>query len=230
MGKDPAFLFYTSDFLTGTMFMNFEQRGKYIYLLCAQHQHEGIIDKNSFNTIVGDDKILRGKFIENENGFFNLRLSKEILNRKKGTDASRENGKLGGRPSKKPKRNLQVLKTKPKHNLSEDEDENENTNENNNEVKIELVLPFDSQKFLTVWNVLKNEPKWRNKTIAALQASLKKLGEHSEQDAIKMMENSIAGGWQGLFELEKQKNKNGNRELTSEEKLADYIRTSKLAR
>ena len=36
--KDPAFLFYSSDFLTGTMFFTDEQVGKYIRLLCAQHQ------------------------------------------------------------------------------------------------------------------------------------------------------------------------------------------------
>ena len=50
MAKDPAFLFYTSDFLTGTMFMTNEQVGIYIRLLCSQHQHGGIIDKISFNS------------------------------------------------------------------------------------------------------------------------------------------------------------------------------------
>ena len=51
MAKDPAVLFYTSDFLTGTILMNYEQKGKYITLLCIQHQH-GIIDKNSFDLII----------------------------------------------------------------------------------------------------------------------------------------------------------------------------------
>ena len=38
MAKDPALLFYTGDFLVGTITMNYEQRGKYITLLCLQHQ------------------------------------------------------------------------------------------------------------------------------------------------------------------------------------------------
>ena len=38
MGKDPAVLFYTGDFLVGTITMNYEQKGKYIQLLCLQHQ------------------------------------------------------------------------------------------------------------------------------------------------------------------------------------------------
>ena len=133
MAKDPAFLFYASDFLTGTMFFNFEQRGKYIYLLCAQHQHGGLIDKKSFNDLVGEDSFLRSKFIESENGFYNERLNDEIEKRSKDTNASRNNGKLGGRPKKnlnetktKPKNNPQVFKTEPKHNLTEDENENEN--------------------------------------------------------------------------------------------------------
>jgi len=74
MTKDPAFLFYTSDFLTGTMFMTNEQVGIYIRLLCSQHQHGGIIDKISFNSLVGTHEVVRVKFEETESGFYNIRL------------------------------------------------------------------------------------------------------------------------------------------------------------
>jgi uncharacterized protein YdaU (DUF1376 family) len=74
MTKDPAFLFYTSDFLTGTMFMTNEQVGIYIRLLCSQHQHGGIIDKVSFNSLVGTHEVVRVKFEETESGFYNIRL------------------------------------------------------------------------------------------------------------------------------------------------------------
>lgn len=36
--KDPAFLFYSSDFLSGTMLMTDEEIGQYIKLICLQHQ------------------------------------------------------------------------------------------------------------------------------------------------------------------------------------------------
>lgn len=36
--KDPAVLFYTSDFLVGCMGLTMEERGQYITLLCLQHQ------------------------------------------------------------------------------------------------------------------------------------------------------------------------------------------------
>lgn len=83
MSKDPAFLFYPADFLTGTMFMSHEQIGIYVRLLCSQHQHGGLIDKISFNTLVGDNSMLRSKFIECETGFYNERLAIEMDKRNK---------------------------------------------------------------------------------------------------------------------------------------------------
>jgi uncharacterized protein YdaU (DUF1376 family) len=84
MTKDPAFLFYSSDFLTGTMFMSNEQIGIYIRLLCSQHQHGGIIDKISFNSMVGNNEIVKSKFVETELGFYNIRLMEvmELRNKK----------------------------------------------------------------------------------------------------------------------------------------------------
>lgn len=83
MKKDPAFLFYPSDFLTGTMFMTNEQIGIYIRLLCSQHQHGGTIDKVSFNSLVANHDIIRTKFIETDLGFYNSRLMEEMQLRNK---------------------------------------------------------------------------------------------------------------------------------------------------
>lgn len=83
MAKDPAFLFYPSDFLTGTMFMSNEQIGIYIRLLCSQHQHGGIIDKDSFNALVGNNSLIKNKFVEVETGFYNERLTTEMEKRNK---------------------------------------------------------------------------------------------------------------------------------------------------
>jgi len=83
IAKDPAFLFYPSDFLTGTMFMSHEQIGIYIRLLCSQHQHGGVIDKISFNSLVGNNEIVRTKFIEIDLGFYNQRLADEMEKRNK---------------------------------------------------------------------------------------------------------------------------------------------------
>jgi hypothetical protein len=85
--------------------------------------------------------------------------------------------------------------------------------EEKGKVEVEnLVFPFDSKDFMSVWDVLTKEKKWRKKSVSALQASLEQLSKHTEETAIQMMKNTIAGEWQGLFELKQQNNgksKNG---------------------
>lgn len=62
----------------------------------------------------------------------------------------------------------------------------------------QLIFPFESEKFMSVWNVLRNEKKWRNKSPAALQASLKQLSAFDEDFAIELMEKAISGNYQGV--------------------------------
>lgn len=50
--KDPAVLFYTSDFLVGVMCLTMEERGQYITLLCLQHQR-GHLTKKEMELAVG---------------------------------------------------------------------------------------------------------------------------------------------------------------------------------
>lgn len=104
-------------------------------------------------------------------------------------------------------RNTTVIQRKEKESKVKEIKESKG---NKSKVNTGVVLPFDSKNFLEMWNVLKSEPKWKNKSKNALQAALKKLAKHTEADAIEMMENAIAGGWQGIFELDK-KNKNEKR-------------------
>lgn len=122
MGKDPAFLFYSQDFITGTMFMPNEQIGIYIKLLCAQHQHGGFIEKDVFNDMTEGFDALRKKFIETDSGFYNERLMNEMQKRKiKSTNLS-VNAKKRWAKEKHHKSNAIASK---KHMPTEDEDEDE---------------------------------------------------------------------------------------------------------
>lgn len=133
MAKDPAFLFYASDFLTGTMFFSNEQVGKYIRLLCSQHQHGGLIERAAFDSIVGSDAVLRAKFEETEQGYYNIRLSVEMeLRNKKSaniSDAAKETWK------KRKERNTIVLQSHKDSNTAVIRLEDENEDENEDEVK-----------------------------------------------------------------------------------------------
>lgn len=71
----------------------------------------------------------------------------------------------------------------------------------NNKTHLELDFPFSSQTFMNVWNQLIKQPKWKKKTPEALQASLDIMKPYNETEAIQIMKNSIAGNWQGVFDL-----------------------------
>ncbi len=101
MAKDPAVLFYTADFLVGTMTMSHEQVGKYIRLLCLQHQKGHLPEKEMLNVCHDRDDEIFGKFeIDDDGLYYNERMDWEIAKRSKSADASRENGTKGGRKPK----------------------------------------------------------------------------------------------------------------------------------
>ena len=131
--KDPAFLFYSSDFLIGTSLLSNEDCGKYIKILCWLHQH-GPVKKEVIENLVGnlsDNLMVKFRLLENGD-LVNDRLFDEVEKRKKFTESRRNNGKNGGR---KPKINLvDNLKDTHKHNLAENENENKNKEENINNI------------------------------------------------------------------------------------------------
>lgn len=93
MAKDPAFLFYPSAFLTGTMFMTDDQVGKYVRILCAQHQH-GHLTAKQMQTLCGGiaDEEIYSKFKQDDNGlFYNEKLEEEINKRKEHSTKQKEN-------------------------------------------------------------------------------------------------------------------------------------------
>ena len=94
MSKDPAFLFYTSDFLTGTSFLTNEQIGKYIRLLCHQHQNGHLKEKDMLKICVTHDEDIFSKFAVDEAGlYYNERLEEEVTKRKAYSESRRNNRK-----------------------------------------------------------------------------------------------------------------------------------------
>lgn len=92
MAKDPAILFYTSDFLTGTFTMSDEQTGRYIRLLCLQHQ-KGFLTLSDLEFVCkGEDKTVFSKFEEKEPGkFVNNAMQKHAEARKSYSESRRNN-------------------------------------------------------------------------------------------------------------------------------------------
>ena len=100
----------------------------------------------------------------------------------------------------------------------------------------EVVWPFESEEFKTMWGIWIQERKdrrYKKLTPRGEQAALHDLQEISggdEQTAIKIIKQSIAKNWQGLFPLKN----NGKPQLTPEqqannrEQLARYLATGKV--
>lgn len=61
-----------------------------------------------------------------------------------------------------------------------------------------LNLPFQSEAFLTAWEALCKEPKWKGKSLYALQLSLNKIAKYDEAFAIEQIYIAIERNWQGL--------------------------------
>ena len=135
MSKDPAFLFYSSDFLTGTMLLSMEQKGKYITLLCIQHQKGKLTEKDMLQICGTHDEDIFKKFEKDENGlFFNQRLEEEINKRRAYSESRRQNR------IKKDMNN--ISKTYVPHMENENENENVIVNKKRNTITIPTLEEF----------------------------------------------------------------------------------------
>lgn len=121
MAKDPAVLFYTSDFLTGTLTMDNEQVGKYIRLLCLQHQKGRLSEKDMMNICRTYDEDIFSKFIKDQSGkYFNERMEIEAIKRRNYSESRKKN-------------KMKKLNNEDMFNISSTYDEhmeNEDVNEN----------------------------------------------------------------------------------------------------
>lgn len=134
--KAPAFQFYSSDFMVAVMYWDHELIGMYIMLMCWQHQHGFISEKDMSNICKRqlehiDNKLL-SKFVKDENGnYYNQRL-KEVIDKQNAYSESRSNNrKSSKKPSKKAvkkevksheKDMSNICKTYDKHMEDEDRD------------------------------------------------------------------------------------------------------------
>lgn len=116
MSKDPAVLFYTSDFLSGTFTMSNEQVGKYIRLLCLQHQKGKLTEKDMLSICKAYDDEIWCKFKIEDGAFYNERMYNETVRRQKFSESRRNN-------AKSPK-NESTSKAYAKHMETETETEN----------------------------------------------------------------------------------------------------------
>lgn len=127
--QDPAFLFYTSDFLAGVSDLTMEERGQYITLLCLQHQKGHLSKKNIGIAVPNATADTMAKFKIDENGlYYNERLEIEINNRKAFTEKQRQRAVDGWEKRKSKLTTTANATALPLVNVNENKDLNKETN------------------------------------------------------------------------------------------------------
>jgi len=125
MSKDPAFLFYSSDFLTGVSDLTLDERGQYITLLCLQHQKGHLSDKVIKIAVGVVSPDVLAKFQQDDEGLhFNPRLEVEAFKRSEHSRKQKERA-LKGWEKRKGKSHEHTTADAAALPL---EDENENVN------------------------------------------------------------------------------------------------------
>lgn len=135
--KDPAFLFYSSDFLSGTMLMTDEEIGQYIKLLCLQHQKGYLKEKDMLNICKTYNEDIFSKFKKDEEGnYYNERLEYEA-NKRKAYSESRRNNRKKKETYEKDMKN--ICNSYEQHMGNANANENRNINKNNSKVNDSCV-------------------------------------------------------------------------------------------
>lgn len=148
MSKDPAVLFYTSDFLSGTFTMTDEQVGKYIRLLCLQHQKGKLTEKDMLSICKAYDNEIYEKFNQVDGFYVNDRMYNESVRRSKFTESRRNNAKSVKNDS------ICIASEEHMHTHMETETETINVNKDifiNNVETYKSILNDSYQEFIDYW-------------------------------------------------------------------------------
>lgn len=206
MAKDPAVLFYTSDFLSGTFTMSNEQVGKYIRLLCLQHQIGKLSEKHMLSICQAYDIDIWDKFVVEDGFFINTKMRDESQRRAKYTESRRNNSKTLKTDS--------ISEAYAKHMGNHMETETETITETNNINKefIKKVLNYkdilgdEYNNFLMYWTESNKNGKLRfeeqkffdiNRRIIAWNKNTNKYGTDKSATAASTKRMSDLKKWVG---------------------------------
>lgn len=194
MSKDPAFLFYSSDFLTGVSDLTFEERGQYITLLCLQHQ-KGRLTKKAIDIAVPNAAAdVLGKFnIDADGLYYNERLEVESKKRAEHAEKQRQRAINGWK-----KRKEKESRSKATVNAAALPLENEDVNEDDNNrfnFKSNLIKQGADKKLVSDWLKVRSNKKAANTETAlnGFLSQVKKSGLSLNEALTECVERSWAG-------------------------------------
>lgn len=228
--KDPAFLFYSSDFLSGTMLMADEEVGQYIKLLCLQHQKGHLKEKDMLNICKTYNEEIFSKFKKDEEGnYYNERLEYETNKRKAYSESRRNNRKKKeeketyeqdmknicnsyeehmGNENRNENINITEIKNKDNRGMGKEEKKRKTFEDVFNENQFSEDLEATIKDFIDMRKTIK-----KPMTSKALELLIKNLNKltNLEEEKIAILNQSIEHSWQTVYPL-KSNTHNANAE------------------
>lgn len=202
MAKElPYFKFFPSEWIMGKIsYENYSVQGLFLSACCHYWHQECDVKEQSFNKILGKNNVKKLKeldFIKVDNGKIFIEFLDEQFNELSDIHRVRvENGRKGG---------LSRAKAKPKQSSSiKDKDKDKDVDKDKEYFPDDFVLNEKYKQFLQFRKEIKKPLK--EISIEANKKQLLKLAGNDSQAAVEIIEQSIANGWQGFFELKKQTN------------------------
>ena len=122
--------------------------------------------------------------------------------------------------SKSKKQKMDIKKTSHQYQI---------VNTDSKQIKTHIVYPYENEEFKKIWILWKQDRsnrKIKKYTKVGEQAALKKLQDESGGDvntAIKMIQNSIANGYQGIFAIKNNRKPNAAVQGFDKSKLLDHL-------
>jgi hypothetical protein len=180
--------------------MTKEETHDYLFLLCEQADSAtGSISHKIWDKLKPCEEIAE-KFELDLNGYFNVRM-RDILHKRSSFIESRKANLMGTHKGSR------MEKRKEKTEKGNKNTDNEKGKLKNKTPDPPLVYPFTDELFLnrwTAWREYKQEQFRFTYKPRGEQAALKLIGELSKgsvQVAVAIIEQSMANGWKGFFEL-----------------------------
>lgn len=215
MAKDPAFLFYPGDYITGTMYLDFECKGAYIDLLMLQFQKDHMT-LHMIQHVLGHKfehiwSHICDKFVHKDGLYWNERLRKEKVAR-----ISYSKSRSDNKNSKKDMLHHMISHMEDIDRYIDNTLLKKDSTIGNLEYLSRVLIPFDEKKFFEKWSDWKKfkqvQHKFKYTSLISEEQSLKKLiklSKGSFDNALEIVDEAMAQGWKGFFELKNNNNGQG---------------------
>ena len=198
-----SFLLYV-DIIHSVNILDNEEAGQLF-----KHILDYVNDKNP----ILEDRLLQATFEP-----IRQSLKRDLQKYDKRVDVARHNGEKGGRPRKAEiTKKTQSVKNKPRKPVSDSDSVSVSDSVNVSVSDSVINLPFNSKRFSNAWSLWKEYKKkdFRFSFKSAISEStalskLHKMSEGNEENALLIIEQSVANGWKGFFLVSKYQQKKSN--------------------